>query len=508
MWQEISRIALLGTDQTGIPDALRTRLDELDLPPGADEAETLLIALAAAGQMRKAGQPLRTFSGELPSAPLLETDDRPVCSPAAVRYLTAILQQNRTEVLFEFFGLLREFGQQLPPEVLPELLEKSKPGDQLARELRQISGPRIRALAEHLPALRDRFADPEPEVWETGTEAERVRFLRWLREHAPDSARELLLDVWERESTTARAAFLGTLRINLDTDDEELLDLALTDGRKEVYGLAADLLALLPASAYAERMRDRTDRLVQFTGKTWAIQLPPPPTELETADGIRPKAATSRSGGTRANHLVQLLRAVDPDHWSERFGQSPSEVAAGWARTDVAADALQGLTEAVVRFGRTHWAEPLLRFHLTQPSVNFLSEKQLDALVGMLSAAAFNDLLTERLRAAGPEPLGPKHPLLKILERQPHPLNENAAFLLIKPLQRMNPTVLPRTLAYHYNVLNNAALRIPAALYGRLDAGWNHDALRRTGAFSMIEQFMQTLLFRRDMRRVFESLEV
>ena len=503
MWQEISRIALLGTDQTGIPDALRVRLDELDLPPGADDAETLLVALAAAGQMRKAGQPLVRFAGDLPALPADGADARPVCRPASVRYLTAILSQNRTDVLFEFFALLREFGQQLPPEVLPELLERTQPGDSLVRELLQISGPRIRALAQYLPTLRARFADPDPEAWETGTETERVRFLHWLREHAPDSARELLLDVWAQEPTTARAALLATLRTHLDADDEELLDLALADGRREIYALAAELLALLPASAYAERMRDRADRLVQFDRGKWTIALPPPPTEAEAADAIRPNMATSRSGGTRANHLVQLLRAVDPDHWTDRFEQSPGQLAPGWARTDVAADALHGLTEAVVRFRRVAWAEPLLRVHLNQPTVDFLAERQLDALLGLLPAAACNELLRERLLAAGPDPLGPKHPLLRVLERQPHSLSENVAFLLIKPLQRLHPTVLPRTLAYYYTVLNNLALRVPASLYGRLDAGWDQDALRRTGAFPMVEQFMQTLLFRRDMRRTF-----
>ena len=501
MWKDISRIALLGTDRTGIPAHLTERLEELDIPIHEDTAQTILNALSTAGQMRKAGKKFTNISEPLPETS--PASERKACSPRSLRYLETILKRDRKELLFEFFELLERHDQQLPPEVLPQVLLEAKTDSPLYEALFEVAAPQILWLASYVPLIAKRTGDPQPEHWESGSREERVAFLRYLRTHAPDSARELLLETWEQESPEQRMAFLSTFSVHLDRDDEEILETALTDSRREVYGLAAQLLTVLPGSALQQRMRRRADRVIRYGPKGWTISLPATLDPTDLADGIRPKKTNSRSGGTRANHLVQLVGAVDPAYWKALSGQSPHSIVSAWTRGELAADVLYALTLATVAFARTDWAAAIFRQHLDRPDLKIVPNALLPELLPLLPTEAFNEMVRDKLRNASGNALGQNHPLLPILATTEHPLIDAIALLLIQPLQRTDQYQLNRILAYYYEVLNNLALRIDPALYQKLDAGWDQDLLRRTGAFQMVEQFQQTLLFRRDMRATF-----
>lgn len=495
MWQEIARIALLGTDQTGLPGSFRRRVEELDLPIDEDPARTLLTALAAVGQMRKAGSVLESYRGELPEpAPVEEAT---VCSEKSLRYLEILLRDNRRDLLREFFQLLQHHQQVLPPETVPELIETTRKHPDLLDRVIAGAGTHGRWLMEHHEPFRILAAEPDPQHWQTGTTDQRVAFMEYLRRHAPDSARELLAETWAQEDYRQRARLIETFQINRDEEDETQLNLALSDGRQEVRIVAADLLARLDRSDFAERMRDRADEVVRFEGK-WKIDLPENPTAEIVADGIFPRRADSLSGGARANYLVQLVRFVHPDYWL-RMGHTPEEVVEGWSKTEQADNALHGLSRAAILHETPDWAAALLRFALQFPQLRYLNEQVRSGLLDSISEESFNEILVEKLKLLSGSVPGPKHPLLPILIGATQRFSNAVANRLIKPLQGLDRFQANQTLSYLYPVLMNAALRISPDLYKSLDLGWNREELQLGNAWEMVDSFQQTLLFRREM---------
>ena len=498
MWQEISRTALLGTDQTGLPDALRRRMEELDLPIEEDPARSLLTALAAIGQMRKAGKTIASYREELPEPAAPE--EATACPEKALRYLEVLLRDRQPELLREFFQLLNRHQRVLPPETLPELIEATRKQPELLAQVVAAAGTRGRWLLEHHEPFRTLAAEPDPQHWHTGTPDQRVAFLEYLRRHAPDSARELLAETWAQEDYRQRARLIGTFAIHRDEEDETLLNTALADGRQEVRLVAADLLARLDRSDFAERMRERAEAVIRFEGK-WKIDLPETPTAEVVADGVAPKRADSLSGGVRANYLVQLLRFVHPDYWL-LMGHTTEEVAAGWVGSEHADNALHGLARATILHEAPDWATVLLQTALANPQLRFLDDRLRKDLLHLVPEEAFNELLRTKLAAIGGVP-GPRHPVLPILRDATQSFSDKLAFRLIKPLQTLDRFQANQVLAYLYPVLMNAALRISPQLYKSFDMGWNRAELQMGNGWEMVDSFQQLLLFRREMAQSF-----
>ncbi|MBX6752159.1 MAG: SWIM zinc finger family protein, partial [Micromonosporaceae bacterium] len=114
----------------------------------------------------------------------------------------------------------------------------------------------------------------DPSAWETGSPAQRRGYLATLRRQDPAAARARLTDGWATLAATERADLLQTLAIGLGPDDEPLLQSALDDRRKEVRVVAADLLTVLPGSAYQERAIARARHHLVVDGTRVDVRLP------------------------------------------------------------------------------------------------------------------------------------------------------------------------------------------------------------------------------------------
>ena len=79
-------------------------------------------------------------------------------------------------------------------------------------------------------------------VWETGSRAQRLGYLRRLRRADPAAARELLDRDWATLTPDERGDLVAALADGLALADEALLERALDDRRKEVREAAAGLL--------------------------------------------------------------------------------------------------------------------------------------------------------------------------------------------------------------------------------------------------------------------------
>ncbi|TWF82315.1 hypothetical protein FHX44_118264 [Pseudonocardia hierapolitana] len=325
-WNDLVSAALLGTqrrriDPAGLPAAVRP------LVAGAPE-EALLRSAAVLANYRRAGHVPARPEARLPVA---ERDGRPLVPAAARRRLLRI----PADLLGEWLQAVHEKGMRVPPEHLPALAEAARTRPALRPPLAAVAGPAGSWLGERNPAwaFLVSVAAEADRVWAYGGPLQRREWLDRTLSADPAAARTALSSTWAREPAGDRAEFLAVVGRHLDPADEPFLENALDDRAGQVRESAAELLARLPGSRLAGRMRERAGRLVQRDGERLAVALPDPDDAalLRDTGGVRHPAELLRRivGATPLNHWAQdgtpeqvLARPVT--------GCDPGVLRAGW----------------------------------------------------------------------------------------------------------------------------------------------------------------------------------
>ncbi len=252
--EALVKTALLGTERRPLSTADLVAIGWV--PVAADPALTALEVLAVAHLQQKAGFRLADAPDQLPEpAPF---DDRPVCSPPALRLLQTMLTGLHGAALPEFIDLLAHSGQRLPPEILPDILRKSLENRLLPGQLEALLGPVGHWLARQHFRWRALLPDPQAD-WFTASRADRQRLLLAMRRRSPLVALAWLEATWSQESSQQQVKFLETLAHGLSSFDEPLLRRAAVDKTETVRLTALRLLDVLQLSP-ADLLRLATAR--------------------------------------------------------------------------------------------------------------------------------------------------------------------------------------------------------------------------------------------------------
>lgn len=357
--------ALAGTSRR-VPDLTTTTpIDSLIGALGDKSRErALLLAAGAAALYDSAGLVAAKAPDEQAPAPL---ETRTEASPRAAALVALMLDDGTyREFLPEALERMRRAGLILPPWLLPDALAAT--GD-VREALRPVLGERGRWLARFNPAWRwavdspvdasGSLPDDAKTIWENGTEAERLAVLRLLRRHDPAEARAWVESVWSVEKAEVRKDMLETYAVSLSMDDEPFLESTLDDRSSTVRGASAALLARLPDSRLAARMRARGDAVLSFEKKMlrgWRIDVTLP--ESVSKDWLRDGVETKPPHGMGAGQwlLEQVIAAVAPNHWEARSGAKPRDLLAAAAKTEWEDALLQGWRRAATSYKDVDWA--------------------------------------------------------------------------------------------------------------------------------------------------------
>jgi hypothetical protein len=495
-WEDLVAAALLGTERQ--PGAL-------PVPEGACATELAGIEgtperrlLAAAGVLSVYGTAGR-LPGPGPAPPIVcEPDERPRCGPRAASRLRRLLLGEQRQLLPEWIEAADRAGLRAPEELLPELLEAARTN----LEVRAVAGPVVGSRGRWLAGQNPEWsfsAAPEEADWETGTREERAAFLRHLRQTEPDRAREILASGWGQEEPADRARFLATLEVGIRPADEEFLESALDDRRKEVRRAAADLLARLPSSRLCGRMAQRARGLLavqrKLLGRSLEVRLPAACDPLMVRDGIEPKPpADVVSLGERQWWLLQVLAAAPLRGWRDELGLSAEQLVDLAMETEWKTPLLGGWAAAAARQEDAAWAEALMEQAGEFPT-------RVEALLGVLPS--------DRR----------EHHTLRLLERVRGSLYDDAVAMLVlgalrQPWsERMGRAVLavlrqsalaaraPHDLSgWHvHSAMPGYARYFPPVLLPEAEAGWPEASPAWPGWRGAVHEFLETVRFRREM---------
>ena len=364
---------------TGLPGPAAPHAGTLD---AGDPAAALLDAAALLTVAQRAGfRPAHGVVGPLPSP----EDAAPELSARAERALRLIggaqlapgFAAGDKELLADLLKAASEAGYVASPPLLPDLLDAAVRTTALRPVVTAVLGVRGRWLAQHRPDWQ-RVLDAEPaaavagpsddpEIWRTGSRAQRHAYLADQRLRDPQAGRALLAADWARLAADERAALLAVLARGLSADDEEFLDAALDDRADAVRVVARRLLTVLPGSRFGLRSTERAAAVLGLERhglrQGLAVSRPADPDAAAVRDGIDPRLP-SPSIGPGSWLLTQLIAAVPLARWGALFGLPPADLVAlpvgprldAPRRLDVHA----GWRLAAVNQGNPEWAEALL----------------------------------------------------------------------------------------------------------------------------------------------------
>ncbi len=294
------------------------------------------------------------------------------CPVAAAEILHLILRNIHPELLETWLYRAQAAKANIPARFLVPLIEQGSNHPALRQALSPLLDQRGLWLVAQNPAWANHYGSlPDADLdtqWQHGNVLDRTRALRLLRQHDPAHARQLLAQDWASEAPENRATLLPCLGEGLSSADEAFLEAALDDKRKEVRAAAQKLLQTLEGSALMQRCVQRLEAVFQFEQKTGlaaqlgsflaligtskahvnaslTILLPEACDKSMKRDGI---GLTGYQGlGEKAGWLLDLLRAIHPDHWCHVWQLDPGQVLALFALHEFKDALLAGLAHAI-----------------------------------------------------------------------------------------------------------------------------------------------------------------
>ncbi len=393
------------------------------------------------------------------------------------------------ELLAQWLSAAAARGGVVPPAMLPLLLDAARRNTTVRADVARVAGRRGGWLATQRADWRWLLDEAAPVTvvdWSTATSAERLGQLITLRRTDPARARELVESTWDAESSENRARFLGTFADGLSLDDEELLDRALDDRRKEVRQTAVELLRRLPGAALGQRMRQRAHAAVRLVLSDPARLAVQPPEELDATlrrDGVG--ATPAHGAGAGAWLLEEVVAGAPLDSWAEL---EPSGYLALARGNDWAGPLLHGWAKAAIAQVDPRWAATLLA-----TDAGVLREAVRWDLHLVLPPAALARLAAEALRAED----GSAHRLLAL---HPGPWPEPLSVTVLETIAHRART--DRHTWQLGELCRTAALAMPpeyADLTGRLAAQLEPEV--DASRVRPVADLARTLAFREEMAR-------
>lgn len=466
-WQQLVRVALLGTRQS--PDVVPTVPGLPDLPE-TDEApreKHLLRTAGALSLIRKAGyQPDLSAVPAVPPAP---AETLATLGPNGAQALNVLLEGQYAELLPDFLAALSGHQRRVPHPQLVYLLEYARTRPALQPATATVLGRRGEWLAaqnpDWAPILAASVLPQSEAVWETGTLPQRVSYLTFLRQQQPAQARELLAATLPQEPAKTQAALLATLRENASATDTELLGQYLASKSKEVRQTVLPLLARLPDNPLPERLWQRAEPLVQLKkgllSKKLLVELPAANWDKAwLLDGVEQRDA--RFQGEKAALLGQLLALIPPQRWARHWDLTAPKILDLAADTEWAALLLSAWAEATLLHQDAEWATALL--HWRQPRKNPVP-LPLEALARLLTPQQMAELVLPQLSATSY--FGPDAQWLPLLMLVPGPWPERLTRRVVELLREAlsHPERLYRIQYAASQLLKHMARVVPAAQY-------------------------------------------
>ncbi|SFG64903.1 hypothetical protein SAMN05518865_11595 [Duganella sp. CF458] len=362
-----------------------------------EAGQSLWQALAAQDLWQRAGyQPAAGLAASAAAAP-----EAAACPRAAEDILLLLMRGMHADLLPTWLTLAHAKGVSVPHACLVPLLEQGMGRPGLRDTLLPVLGERGRWLVAQNPEWGAKYvagtddAVAVERAWNTGAPAQRAAALRAMRAADAAAALTSLQAGWAQEPADLRAALLPCLETGLSLADEPFLESALDDKRKEVRGIARELLAVMAGSQLGARCAARMEALftLQPQGEghlpVLELVLPEACDKSMKRDGVG--VENPYRMGEKQSWIFNMMQCVPPSHWAARWSVSPAGVLQVMQANEFGRVLQEGLVHAIglsARAGSGQAADWFIAIHASKvPNARVLSARFADMAMALPASA-------------------------------------------------------------------------------------------------------------------------
>ncbi len=507
-WDELVKVALIGTDRSNLTEATKLELTELGIDVSKEQTKVILEGAALISLMHKTAAFPKSWNKALPKKS--PTEQGTVCSKKSRNHLKLILEGNYGALLPEFVFHLVKNNKLIPLDYIPSLLDQSLNNNKLWTELEGAIGERGHWLIHQNPNWAALKFRPDSSNWETGTRSQRVSILVHLRKENSKEAIPLIQSTWEQDDLTSKAQFVKTLEVKPSIDDEAFLEECLNNSRKEIRKPAAKILASILDSQLCDRMFKQVISLFEFQKMTpdkkekLSILLPEELTDDMIRDGIDPSSRWY-NGGVKASRLGQMIAIVSPHLWEQYFNKNTKETLQLFAQSEWSELILQAITEACIIHKDMSWAEEILLYwldHFQKKRWQHFSPLQ---IFEILDSAVFNRIALISITKKN-SLLDEESPLSLLLRSVELPWQDDLSSAFINAMQKwIKGETSHYWSGWHLRpILKKAALYSNPRLFDKFVNGWSTHSHAWNSWEKEVDSFLSVLKFRKDMVEALE----
>lgn len=503
IWDELCKLALIGTDRLAPSEGLLAGLRKIGVNEEAPDAQKVLEGAAVYYNLQRAGFSLAKLPPEgsekvsFKSALSAPTAD-------AARFLQLLLSGRYAKALPECLDSFRRSKMSLPAEQLPLLFELGLTRPALWKKVQALMEEKERWLLRQNPEWQALAEEPDTGKWgDSGLEV-RAAILRHLRRTRPESAADLMREDWASFAYTDKKALLQELWHKLDQYDEVFLKRCLEDSRKEVRMEAAKLLAHIKDSDLQQQLQQRAIQVLSrdTKGQLKVSLITKLDEELKKL-GIDHKKSKYR-GDKAAVTTYELLGRIPPSFWETHFRRPILDLLRMAGRNTNKRMVLQAFGRAALSFGDARWVDAILRYWWRQQAEEQWSSTLGKQLMAALPDAAFNEMIVQHFKQEAGY-LQEDAFITTLILLGKHEWEDRCSLLVIRGFQQW----IASAQSYYWNlwhykrILKVAAYRANPSILDKLSQGWDARSPVWPSWEAEVERMLKTLAFRKDMRKAF-----
>lgn len=209
-------------------------------------------------------------------------------------------------------------------------------------------------------------------------------------------------------------------------------------------------------------------------------------------------------GGKKANWLYRLVAHIPPDWWEHTFGKTAADLLRQHRHHPWEPALVQGWIAACSRFSNPDWAAALCNFVEVENLSGYYNSSEFQAIPDLLRDEDFFAFMAEMMSHWQHHIQG--NSLLPILlTTHQRAWSPSFSRMVIHILQALMTRTHP--LERYVAMLDHAARCIPISLYEELEREWaTFSSYDRQRWEPVIEQFMQILLFRKQIHQLSQDM--
>lgn len=372
IWEYMVNSAILGTEKPvpgrpDLPEELNLVFDQIGNASHLDRESKFLQQAAIVCNYRRSGfQPLQKSDVQVSNA---EPEGLAYAGGTAILALSKVLNEGSFPLLELWMQRCSANQQLVPPDLLPDVLDKADYHSSIRRMTIACAGNRGKWLSQFNPDW-DYFKPdlPDEEVWFNGKPEERTSLLKNIRVTDADRAREMIVHTWAQENAAQRLELLKALRQNPQITDLPWLEsLSLEKGQKvkdEVLYLLRQIHGSSINQQYESFLAEafslkKEKTLMGMVSKTvLQFNFPTVVDDSIYKSGIEKLAGANSKLSDEEYITAQVIEYVSPVFWEKQLDASPEQVVAYFVKY---ADKFTGsLGIAVSRFKQINWISHFL----------------------------------------------------------------------------------------------------------------------------------------------------